>query len=310
MDALDTIRIFQRVAELGGFTRAADALGLPKTSVSAAVRRLEGSIGAQLLHRTTRRVQLTADGETFYQRSLDLLADVEELHGLFRDGGRLEGRLRVDMSGGLARDYVIPLLPRFLQEHPLLQIELGSSDRLVDVVREGYDCVVRAGEVSDESLVARTIGLMQVVSCASPGYLQLRGVPRSIDELDQHTLVHYVGHFGQRAIGFEYAHEGSYRVEAMRGSVTVNSGDAYVAAAAAGLGIIQVPLIGVRALLERGTLIEILADLPAAPMPLTLLYPQRRHLPRRTRVFMGWLQSILTPHLLHDSVDRSIRTEG
>ncbi|MFK3651454.1 LysR family transcriptional regulator [Lysobacter enzymogenes] len=298
MDTLDTIRIFQRVAELGGFTRAADALGLPKASVSAAVQRLEHSIGAQLLHRTTRRVQLTADGQTFYQRSLDLLADVEELQGLFRDGRPLEGRLRVDMSAGLARGYVIPRLPEFLQAHPQLEIELGSSDRLVDVVREGYDCVLRAGEVQDESLIARPIGLMAVANCASPDYLQRHGVPRDADDLDAHQLIHYAGHFGQRPIGFEYAHAGGYRLRPMRGAVTVNSGDAYVAAALAGLGIIQVPVIGVRPLLERGALVEILADAAAAPMPLNLLYPHRRHLPRRTRAFMDWLCGVLAPHLL------------
>ncbi|BAV96654.1 LysR family transcriptional regulator [Lysobacter enzymogenes] len=297
MDSLDAIRIFQRVAELGGFTRAAEALGLPKASVSAAVQRLERSIGAQLLHRTTRRVQLTADGQTFYQRSLDLLADVEELQGLFRDGGQLEGRLRVDMSAGLAREYVIPQLPGFLDAHPLLQIELGSSDRLVDVVREGYDCVVRAGDAHDESLVARPLGLMAVASCASPAYLQRRGIPRSVEELEDHRLIHYAGHFGQRPFGFEYAQDGRYLLKPMRGEITVNSGDAYVAAALAGLGIIQVPIIGVKHLLERGALIEILADAPAAAMPLNLLYPQRRHLPRRTRVFMDWLGGVLMPHL-------------
>ncbi|WCE03402.1 LysR family transcriptional regulator [Pseudoxanthomonas sp. JBR18] len=297
MDSLDTLRIFQRVAELGGFTRAADSLGLPKASVSTAVARLEASLGTQLLHRTTRRVQLTADGEVFYQRSRDLADDMDELHGMFRQARQLKGRLRVDMSGGVACGYVLPRLPEFLAEHPLLEVEISSTDRLVDVVREGFDCVLRAGTVADSSLVARPLGMMPVVTCASPAYLARHGTPHTADELEGHQLVHYVGTLGQRSPGLEYFDGSAYVTRALPGPITVNSGDAYVAAALAGFGIIQPPAMGVRQLLASGELVEILPDAPAEPMPLTLLYPQRRHLPRRVAAFMDWLAGVATPHL-------------
>lgn len=297
MDSLETLRIFQRVAELGGFTRAADRLGLPKASVSTAVARLEASLGTQLLHRTTRRVQLTADGQTFYQRSLDLVEDMDELHGMFRRAHQLRGRLRVDMSSGLARGYVIPQLPQFLAAHPLLQVEISSTDRIVDVVGEGFDCVIRAGTVVDSSLVARPLGLMSVATCASPAYLARHGMPQTAQELEGHQLVHWVGTLGQRGSGLEYFDGRQYATVALPGPITVNSGDAYVAAALAGFGIIQVPRIGVASLLASGALIELLPDAPAEPMPLTLLYPQRRHLPQRVAACLDWLASVLRPHL-------------
>jgi len=298
MDSLDALRIFQRVAELGAFTRAADALGLSKASVSNAVQQLEASVGTQLLHRTTRRVQLTADGATFYQRSRDLIDDMDELQGMFqRDITRLRGRLRVDMTGGMARGLVIPRLPEFLADHPQLEVEISSTDRHVDLVREGFDCVIRGGALHDTSLVARPLGLMRMVNCASPGYLARRGTPLSIQDLARHDLVHYVGNLGQRPLGFEYRDGDGYRTIAMGGPVTVNNGDAYTAAAQAGLGIIQVPVLGVRALLHSGALVEVLAEFPSEPMPVTLVYAQRRHLPHRVRAFMDWVAQVLAPHL-------------
>jgi DNA-binding transcriptional LysR family regulator len=296
MDSLDTLRVFMRVAELGAFTRAADALGLPKASVSTAVQRLEASVGTQLLHRTTRRVQLTADGATFYQRSRDLVDDMDELQGMFqRDTARLRGRLRVDMAGGLARAIVIPRLPEFLASHPQLEVEMSCTDRLVDVVREGFDCVIRGGTLDDTSLVARPLGLMRVVNCASPAYLARRGVPASIDDLADHDLVHYVGTLGQKPLGFEYRDGAGYRVCAMGGLITVNNGEAYTAAALAGMGLIQVPELGVRDLLHSGALVEVLPAFPSEPMQVTLLYAQRRHLPQRVRAFMDWVAQVLAP---------------
>jgi DNA-binding transcriptional LysR family regulator len=224
MDRLDHLRSFLRVAELGSFTAAAEQLGLPKASVSLAVQRLETEVGVQLLHRTTRRVRLTADGAQFQQRARDLLDDMEDLQGMFRRDTQLKGRLRVDMSSGLARQLVIPRLPGFLERHPGLEIELSGTDRRVDLVREGFDCVVRVGPLDDNTLVARPLGVMHIVNCASPAYLAARGVPRSLEDLSRHALVHYVGTLGQRSPGFEY-HEGqSNRSEPMRGAITVNSG--------------------------------------------------------------------------------------
>jgi DNA-binding transcriptional LysR family regulator len=300
MDRLDQLRSFLRVAELGSFTGAADSLGLPKASVSLAVQRLEAEVGVQLLHRTTRRVRLSADGLQFQHRARDLLDDMEELQGMFRrDTSQLKGRLRVDMSSGLARQLVIPHLPGFLAQHPGLEIELSGTDRRVDLVREGFDCVLRVGGLDDNTLVARPLGNMQIVNCASPAYLATRGTPRTLADLHAHALVHYVGTLGQRSPGFEYPDDaGGYRSLPMRGAITVNSGDGYTAAALAGLGIIQVPRLGVRQALAAGTLVEVLPALAAEPMPVTLLYAQRRHLPHRVTAFMDWVAGVIQPELL------------
>jgi DNA-binding transcriptional LysR family regulator len=297
MDRLDHLRSFLRVAELGSFTAAAEQLGLPKASVSLAVQRLEAEVGVQLLHRTTRRVRLTADGAQFQQRARDLLDDMEDLQGMFRRDTQLKGRLRVDMSSGLARQLVIPRLPGFLERHPGLEIELSGTDRRVDLVREGFDCVVRVGPLDDNTLVARPLGVMHIVNCASPAYLATHGVPRSLEDLSRHALVHYVGTLGQRSPGFEYHDGQAYRSVPMRGAITVNTGEAYSAAALAGLGIIQVPRLGARVALAAGTLVEILPECVAEPMPVTLLYAQRRHLPRRVAAFMDWLAALVTPEL-------------
>ncbi|HBK45861.1 MAG TPA: LysR family transcriptional regulator [Xanthomonadaceae bacterium] len=298
MDRLDQLRCFLRVAELGSFTRAAALLGLPKASVSTAVQRLEAELGTQLLHRTTRRVQLTADGAAFRQRARDLLDDVDELHGMFQHGdAQLHGRLRVDMSSGFARLLVIPRLPEFLERHPALELELSGTDRRVDVVREGFDCVLRGGALDDNGLVARPLGTMRIANCASPAYLARRGVPTTLADLRDHALVHYAASLGQGAPGFEYHDGGGYRLLPMAGQLTVNNGEGYLAAALAGLGIIQLPRVGAREALASGALVEVLPQLTAEPMPVHLLYAQRRHLPLRVRAFMDWLADLLVPHL-------------
>ncbi|WP_193161119.1 LysR family transcriptional regulator [Microbulbifer hainanensis] len=301
MKLLEAMEIFARVAELGSFTAAADSLGLSRASVSGAVQQLEELLGTRLLHRTTRSVRLSQDGQVFYERSRDLLADMDELQNLFReDSATLHGRLRVDMPLPVARDLVIPRLPEFLRRHPGLEIELSSSDRFVDVVREGFDCVLRVGQLEDSSLIARPLGEYQLVSCASTEYLAEHGTPRTLDDLAGHRLVHYVLSLGARPAGFEYVDPQSPDTEhslPMAGALTVNNTDAYREACLAGLGIIQVPEAGVRHYLESGELEEILPQYRPAPMPVSLVYANRRHLPKRVQVFMAWMAEIMKPRL-------------
>jgi DNA-binding transcriptional LysR family regulator len=296
------MQIFVRVAELASFTQAADALGLPKASVSNAVQQLEAELGTRLLHRTTRRVSPTQDGQTFYERCKDLLADADELQTLFQQPGAqsLRGRVRVDMSTGLARQAVIPRLPELLQAHPLLELEISSTERRVDLVREGFDCVMRAGPVVDTSLIARPLGQLRMVNCASPAYLQAHGTPHTLADLAQHQLVHYVSTLGAKSTGFDYLPE-TGKPEArslpMAGAITVNTADAYTAACLAGLGIIQSPVVGVQDQLRAGTLVAVLPAYIAPPMPLTLLYANRRNLSQRVRVVMDWLALVVADHL-------------
>jgi len=298
MNRLDTLQIFVRVAELCSFTQAAEALSMPKARVSTAVQRLEASLGARLLHRTTRKVRLTQDGQLFYERCKELLAEVDELQTLFQRGPQtLRGRLRVDMPTGTARNIVIPALPDFLEQHPHLEVELSTTDRRVDLVREGFDCVLRVGVLEDSGLVARRLGRLRQINCASPDYLRRNGTPQSLQDLAAHRLVQYAPVLGGRCAGFEYAVGADCRAVAMQGAVTVNNAEAYQAACLAGLGLIQAPAVGVQALIAEGRLVEVLPQLAPPSLPVSLLYANRRNLAKRVQVFMAWMAQILAPHL-------------
>ncbi|WP_053843875.1 LysR family transcriptional regulator [Paracidovorax avenae] len=303
MNPFDRMHTFVRVAELASFTQAAEVLGIPKASASTAVQQLETQLGTRLLHRTTRRVQLTQDGRAYYERCKDLLADVDELQSMFQqaDGGGLRGRVRIDMSTGMARNVVVPRLPELLARHPGLEVELSSTERRVDVVREGFDCVLRTGAVVDASLVARPLGPARLVNCASPAYLRVHGTPQTLDDLGGHRLVHFVNTLGARSGGFEAVVDGTLAAIPMQGALTVNNAEAYIAGCLAGLGIIQVPRLGVVDLLAQGALVEVLPQHTAPPMPLTLMYANRRNLPRRVRAVMDWLAEVVGEHLEQDA---------
>jgi len=302
MNRIEAMQIFVSVAELASFTQTANTMGLPKASISTAVQQLESELGTRLLHRTTRRVQMTQDGQVFYERCKDLLADFEELQNLFRSNETaLQGRLRVDMPSGVAKDVVLPRLPEFLQAHPDLNIELSSTDRRVDLIREGFDCVLRVGALGDSNLIARPLGYYRMINCASPGYVAQFGVPQHPDELAGHRLIHYVMNLGAHDSGFEYEDPddaGKVKTVAMNGALTVNNSDAYYGACLAGLGIIQVPEAGVRTALDSGQLVELMPNYRSAPMPVSLVYANRRHQPRRVQVFMNWLDAIMKPRLI------------
>lgn len=302
MDLLDAMTVFLRVADTGSFTRAAEQLGRPKARVSTTVQRLEAELGTRLLHRTTRRVQLTQDGQSYAERCRDVLADMDELQTMFRPTpGGLSGRLRVDMPLGTAQQLVIPRLAEWLREHPGLSVELGSTDRRVDPVREGYDCVLRVGALVDSSLVARPVGAYPMRNVASPAYLAERGRPETIDDLrtQGHRLVLYSPTLGGRPPGFEYVDpvDGQRREIDLPGAVTVNNAIAYEAACEAGLGLIQAPETGVRQALLEGRVVEVLPDHRPPAMPVHLLYPHRRQVPRRVQAFMDWVAGVIGERL-------------
>ena len=294
MNKLELMKTFVRVTELRSFTQAAASLGLPKASVSEHVRDLERLLGARLLNRTTRKVSVTQDGLALYERCKDMLADMDDMENMFRlDGTVLKGRLRIDMPTVAARQLVMPHLGEFLAAYPHIQIEVSSTDRRVDLVREGFDCVLRAGDVRDPSLIARYLGTVPMVNCASPAYLAQYGTPHTVNELARHRLVHYVSTLGARSSGFEYMADGQLQQLAMAGSITVNNTEAFQGACLGGMGIAQMPMSGARPHLAAGTLVAILPQQVAPPMPIALLYTHRRDLPQRTRVFMDWLSALI-----------------
>jgi DNA-binding transcriptional LysR family regulator len=298
MNRIEAMHAFVRVAELASFTKAADHLGLPKASVSTAVQQLEAQLGTQLLHRTTRKVQMTQDGQRFYERARALLADMDELGAMFQHAPQsLRGRLRVDMNSRIARHQVIPRLPEFMREHPQIEVELSCTDRRVDIVGEGFDCVVRVGVLEDSSLVARPLGKLRIINCASPAYLERHGTPRELSDLAHHRMIHYVSTLGQRPPGFEYLEGSTCRYVPMGGVFTVNSTEAYEAGCLAGLGIIQSPCTGMLEWLEKGQLVEVLQQYCAEPMPVSLIYAQRRNISVRVQAFMDWLAGVITPYL-------------
>ena len=295
---LESLAIYARVAELASFTQAAEQLGIPKARVSTSVSALEAQLGARLLQRTTRRVRMTPDGEAFYERCKAILADIDELGSLFQQAPTaLRGRLRVDMPTGMACAVVIPRLAEFVAAHPRIEIELSSTDRQVDLVNEGFDAVVRVGTLQDSGLIARPLGRMRMVNVASPAYLAAHGTPTSLADLDAHAMIHYSTTLGATPDGWEYFDGTRWCVKAMRGALTVNNVQAYQAACLAGLGLIQMPVGGNAALLERGLLVEVLPQFVARPMPVSLLYAHRAGLSKRLQAWMGWLDQVLKPYL-------------
>jgi len=300
MDRFDQYRVFARVAEMGSFIQAAHALELPRATVSAAVQQLENQLGARLLHRTTRRVSLTSDGAQLLERIRPLLVEAEDIDQLFRSGSQQAvGRLRVDMPSRIARRLVVPALPGLLRRHPRLQLSLGSSDRAIDLVREGVDCAVRIGTLHDSSLVVRPLGGIALVNCASPAYLQEYGVPAHPDSLPgRHRVVGYAAAMTGRELPWEYVDpDGREHTVSLPSQVTVNNAESYVACCQAGLGLIQIPRFDVQHLLDRGALVEVMPLHRAGAMPVALLCPHRRQRPRRLTAFMEWFEALMRPHL-------------
>lgn len=302
MNFLEHMRVFSRVAELSSFTLAADNLGLPRATVSTAVQQLENQLGARLLHRTTRKVQLTQDGQAFYERCVDALADMDELQTMFqqKDATLLKGRVRIDMSTVMAQDAVLPHLPDLLRQHPRLEVELSSTERRVDLVREGFDCVLRAGKVVEPGLIAKPLCAMRLVNCVSAAYAERHGVPQTLADLQRHRLVHYVAVLGGKSAGFEYLQGDTDRAVAMPGAVTVNNAVAYQSACLSGLGIIQAPYVGLRRWIASGELRMVLPDYEARPLPLSLVYASRRNQSARVRVVMDWLERVVRAHCAED----------
>lgn len=295
MDRIDLFRVFCRVVECASFTRAADQLGLPRSSVSLAVQELEGRLGTRLLHRTTRKVSPTQDGLLFYERSQAVIGQVEDVEGLFQQGDRgLAGRIHVDMPGRIGRLIVAPALPDFLDRYPGVDVILGATDRASDLVADALDCVLRVGPLADSSLVARLLGDIAFVNVASPAYLERHGIPQTPSDLDRHHMVLFASPTTGRVEPFEWCEGSKVRTRRARGRVTVNNAEAMIAACLAGLGIIQIPAFDVREEIRSGALTEILPGYPAEPMAAHLLFPRRRERTRRVLAFADWLEQLLT----------------
>jgi DNA-binding transcriptional LysR family regulator len=288
MDRLDAMRLFTRIVERRSFSLAAQDFGLPRSSASETVKQLEARLGVRLLQRTTRQVGPTLDGEAFYRRCLAILADIEEAEGAFT-GARPKGLLRVEVQGTLARHFMLPGLARFLAAYPELSLHIGEGDRLVDAIREGADCVLRAGIPQDSAMIGRKITDLAQATLASPDYLARHGVPSHPDALDGHRMVGFVSSATGALLPMDFRIAGARREVMLPATVTVTGAETMAAAARQGLGLIQVPRYRLEADLASGILVEILADYPPDPLPVHVLYPHSRQLSPRVRVFIDWL---------------------
>src|ERR1700722_1397077 len=291
MDRFQEMQVFIRIAERGSFTRAADDLQIPRATVTNLMKRMEERLGARLLERTTRTVRLTHDGEAFYRRCVRLVADMEEAEGSFHDVAP-KGLLRVNVQGTLAKHFVMPALPDFVAQYPGIELHIGEDDRLVDLVREGIDCVLRAGTLQDSSMVGRRVASMAQVTVASPAYLAQFGEPATLQALETHRAVNYISSGSGRALPMEFTVDGEVIEMQLPSIVSVTGADLYTGSAVAGLGMVQVPRYRVAGELSAGTLKVVLGDFPPPPMPVSVLYPQNRQLSSRVRVFAQWLRDI------------------
>jgi LysR family transcriptional regulator for bpeEF and oprC len=294
MDRLMALQAFARVVELGGFTKASDSLQMSKTTVSDLVQGLEKHLGARLLQRTTRRVNVTAEGAVFYERCVGILADLAEAEASVIQGNAApKGTLRVDMPGAFAKLFVIPRLLSFLARYPDLRVELGTSLRRVHLLEEGIDCVVRIGVPKDSSLVARRVGTMSTVCCASPAYLKEHGTPRAPRDLSDHRCVIFVSNHTGRITEWEFA-RGDEKVQpTVDGVLAVSDHDAHIVASLMSLGIAKVANYVARPYLESGELTQVLADWTSEQVPISVMYPQSRHLPAKVRVFVDWISALI-----------------
>ena len=293
MDRLTTLELFVRIVERGSFRAAAASLGVSRPVATTALQALEARLGTRLLQRTTRQVRPTPEGEVYYRRCLAILADIEDAESHL--SGAATGTVRIDVAGRLARALLLPALPAFLARHPGLTVYLGEGERFVDLVREGVDCVVRAGPLADSDMIARSLGTMVEVTCASPAYLAAQGVPRSPEDLAGHGMIGFVSSRTGLPMPLEFTVEGRVTEAILPVRLLVNGAESYAAAARAGLGLIQSPLHGLAEDLASGALVEILPDHRPPPLPLSLLYPGHRQVPARVRVVMDWLVGLLGP---------------
>jgi LysR family transcriptional regulator for bpeEF and oprC len=290
------MELFVRVVESGSFTAAASALRMSRTRATTEIQALEAHLGLRLLQRTTRHVSPTGDGALYYEEVRRLLRELRELEaGLGGAMASARGRLRVDVPAAAGRQVIAPALPRFLERHPEIVVELGSTDRPVDLVAEGVDCVVRGGDVHDASLVGRRLAELPVVTCAAPSYLARRGTPASPRELDGHLFVNFFSARTGRVfeVDWQPPDGGEPVVLHPPHVVATNDADTWIALAAAGLGIVQAPLsAGVRERIRRGELRVLMPGWRPEPLPTHVLYPAARVLPARVRAWVDWLVTL------------------
>jgi DNA-binding transcriptional LysR family regulator len=310
MDRFDAMKAFVRVVEAGSFTKAAQTLHMSRTTVTQLVQQLEARLRLKLLNRTTRRVNVTEDGAVYYDRIVRVLAELEDVESSLPGASAAPGGvLRVDVPSPFAAIILMPALPQFHARYPEIQFDMGASDRKVDLIGENVDCVVRGGAIADPSLAARHVGDLQLGVYAAPAYLARAGTPRHPAELQDggHRIVKY--RWSGSDDGFPYAmHKGGESVRMQgRHILTIDDGNAYLAAGLAGLGVLWLPEYMAKAHAASGALVPLFADWRSDPMPLYVAYPPRRHMSKKLRVFIDWVAELMAQHAPVAAYDAAAR---
>lgn len=295
MDRIQAMQVFLRVAEAGSFVRAAETLSLPSSTVTSTIKKLEKYLQVRLLNRTTRRVSLTPEGLQYLAQCREILSLIEHTESSLTNSiRRPQGRLRVDMPGGIAQFIVMPNLKDFYRLYPDIYLMIGVSDRQVDLVQEGVDCVIRTGELTDSTLVARPLGRFRWITCASPEYLSKYGIPGTPDELIKHRAIHYFSASGRRKNELRFRRGTEMLSVPVKGDAAVNETGLYIKLCLEGFGLAQLAENIVSEHLQRGTLVEVLVEWQPASVPVTLLYPHQRFLSPTVRAFSDWIAKIFT----------------
>jgi DNA-binding transcriptional LysR family regulator len=287
MDRFEAMRVFTRVVERRSFTIAANDLGVPRSTVTDAVKSLEARLGVRLLERTTRTVRPTLDGEAHYRRCLALIADLEDAEGAF-GGAKPKGLLRLEVQGTLARHFVVPRLPEFFAEYPDIEISMSETERWVDLIREGVDVVLRFGQLPDSDMIAREVVVLQRLTCAAPSYLERHGTPVTLDALDGHRMIGLRSLTTGRVRPMEFVVGHGVQEIMLPTTISVTGTESFLATARLGLGLAQIPYFHAAQDFAQGTLVQVLSEWPPRPVPVSLLYPRNRQLSPRVRVFLDW----------------------
>ncbi|OZI60643.1 LysR family transcriptional regulator [Bordetella genomosp. 11] len=293
MDRLSSLQLFNRIVELGSFTQAAEMLNMPRATATHAIKQLESRLGVRLLDRTTRQVKPTLDGQAFYERCKRILDDLEDAESSVATYlTNPQGTLRLDVHGAHATMVILPRIAEFRERYPNIDIELSSGDRLVDLVKEGIDCVVRAGQPRDSSLVVRKLAELPEIICASPAYLEKHGVPEHPRDLEQHQGIGFFSRGNDYKYPFSVIVDGQVREYTASGWLSVSEAECYTTAALSGCGIIQVPRFRLEEHLKAGRLVQILSEWACPTLPICALYPSHRQISPRVRVFIDWVRDL------------------
>jgi DNA-binding transcriptional LysR family regulator len=292
MDRFQEMQVFVRIAQCGSFSQASEDLHIPRATVSNLIKRLEKRLSVRLLERTTRQVRMTEEGKAYYRRCLHILDDLEEADNAFQDKPP-KGLLRVNLQGTLAKHFVMPNIQDFVARYPDISLHIGEDDRLIDLVKEGVDCVLRAGNLQDSSLIAKPLTRLEQVTVGSPEYFEKHGKPITLESLKEHYVVAYLSTLVGMDSHLDFIVENDIVEIELSHKVSVTGADLYTDAALAGLGLIQVPRYRIEHHLKEGRLAVVLPHLPPPVMPVSVLYPQNRQVSLRVRVFINWLNEII-----------------